>query len=459
MPVMQQSNVERARVIPRVGHVRAGFAGLELVNLLQRDPVAFFSRLAEQGDLVTCALAGQPFAQVTHPEHIQQVLVEKHRAFRKSQRVRRVLSQWSGDGLALIDGERWVRVRRLVGPAFQSQLGPIHAAIILRRAREMVSRAKVSPSFDASREVSRLTFAVAAEAMFGTEIDTHLDEFIGHVGNLNECAIRELNSLVWLPKWAPTPLKRRVRESAAYLERVVFGFIASARRQRPEHPTLLSVLLDSRDEDGSRLTDRELYDASVNVLLGAHETTAVSLIWSLYCLSEHPEVQAAARAELLCVIGSGEVGPEHLSRLSLIEHVVKEAIRLYPPIYAIPREVAEPVTIGGVALGAGTYVTIVPYITQRDARWFDGPEVFRPARFVRESEIPKGAYLPFGLGPRACIGRSFALLEAVGTLAVLLREFSLHPSDPGSPVELQAQISLHPKGGLSLVLQAPERRS
>jgi cytochrome P450 len=187
-------------------------------------------------------------------------------------------------------------------------------------------------------------------------------------------------------------------------------------------------------------------------MLAGNETTATAILWMLYLLLLHDDAQERCRREVADVLAGGAPTYGALPRLRALEQAVKEAMRLYPPAYVLAREAADDVTIGGHAIPRGAQLVLVPYLTQRDPRWFPDPDEFRPERFDGEQDFPRGAYLPFGLGPRACIGRGLAMTEMVAALALVLQRHRLRPP-PGAPAVVpRAQISLHPRDGLRLAL-------
>jgi cytochrome P450 len=447
------------RVPPPPPH--AGALGLGALRELHRDALGFFVATARAcGDVALFRLGGMPVFQFTHPEHNYEILVEKQRAFRKSRRLKRVLGQWSGEGLALIDGVPWERQRRLVNPSFRADRLAAYQGVVLRHAQSLCAGWQQAGELDVSAGIHQLTFRVVAETLFGAGAEQHVDEFSRNVAMLNECALRELSAPFVAPLWLPTPHKRRLRAAARYLERVVYGFIHASREESARgqsaqaetaRPHLLSSLLHSADAGGA-MSDREAHDAIVNLLLGGNETTATGIVWTLYCLSRHPRAQGQLRLELEQVLGGAPPTVASLPRLRRLARAFQEALRLFPPAYAIPREAAEDVTIGGVHVPRGSMLNLVPYVTQRDARWFEQPDEFLPERFEHESQLPRGAYLPFGLGRRLCVGRGFAQIESLTVLALLLQRFELRPAPSQPQIELEAQISLHPRGGLRLEL-------
>jgi cytochrome P450 len=283
------------------------------------------------------------------------------------------------------------------------------------------------------------------------------DRFIAAVAVLNEVGVKELTSPIVLPMWAPVPSKRRLKEAVAFVDDTVRGIIAARRKKPEDRGDLLSALLLAVDEegDGGGMTEEQARDESVGLLLGGNETTATALTWALHLLAAHPEEQDAVAAEaisVLGVLGDGPPGADVLPRLQRATWAFKEALRLYPPAYILSRESVEEVTVAGHRIPRGSHVQVVPFVTQRDGRWFEAPEAFRPARFAAEDAFRRGSYLPFGMGPRACIGRALAMMEAPLALALILRRYRFSPAPGAGPVEMEAQVSLHPKGGLRLAV-------
>jgi cytochrome P450 len=370
--------------------------------------------------------------------------------------MKQVLSQWNGNGLVVNEGESWVRQRRLVQAAFKPQRLSTHVAAVARRAQKMADGWSGKTEVDIAVELGRLTLGVVAEALFGAVVEDKTDAFIDAVAVLNEGAISEMTAPFVLPMWAPTPDKRRMRRAVELLDGVVRGIIAERRRSGDDRGDLLSMLLLAEDEegDGGRMTDEQARDESVNLMLGGNETTATGLTWTAHLLAEHPELQEQIRREVDEVLGGAAPTPETLPRLPQATMAFKEAMRLYPPAYMVPREAGEDVEIGGYPISRGSTVHIVPYVTQRDPRWFDEPDAFRPERFAKEDAIHRGAYLPFGMGPRACVGRAMAMMEGPVALAVLLQRYRLRPAPGAGPVQMEAQVSLHPKGGLRMAIEA-----
>jgi cytochrome P450 len=422
---------------------------------MQRDLLAHCVALAKaHGDVVAYRLGPIPVFQLTHPDAAHEVLVAQHRAFRKPRNLVKVLGQWNGKGLVVNEGESWLRQRRLVHPAFKPQRLAAHVEAVARRTGELLAAWEGRGEVDASGDLGRLTFGVVAEALFGADVAGVTDRFLAAVAVLNEIGVEELTSPVVFPMWMPLPSKRRLREAVGVVDGTVRGIIAGRRKKPEDRGDLLSALLLAVDEegDGGGMSEEQARDEAVGLLLGGNETTATALTWALHLLAAHPEEQDRAAAEAASVLGDGPPTAESLPRLQRTTWIFKEAIRLYPPAYILAREAEEAVTVAGLSIPRGAAVQVVPFITQRDGRWFEGPEAFLPDRFAREDAFRRGSYLPFGMGPRACIGRALSMMEAPLALAMILRRYRLAPAAGAGPVELEAQVSLHPKGGLRLAV-------
>jgi cytochrome P450 len=428
--------------------------GLDLLPRLQRDLLGHCIDLAARfGDSVSYRLGPQLVFQFTHPDQVHEVLAEKNELFTKPKRMKEVLGRWDGNGLVLNEGASWIRQRRLVQPSFRPQRLASYVEFMLRRTGLMLERWPERGELDVSEEISTLTLGIVMESLFGADAERFAERFTKEVAVLNETAIAEMSAAVVLPDWLPLPRKRRMREAIAFLDHVVKEIIADRRKSNEDRGDLLSMMLLAIDEEGDKsgMTDQQARDESVVLLLAGNETTATAIIWTLYLLAQHREAQEQLAREADGVLEAhGELVPD-LEMFPFAERVFKESMRLYPPAYLVAREAIEDLQIGGFDLPRGSVVHLSPYITQRDHRWFEAPETFRPDRFTPEAEdkLPPCAYYPFGAGPRACIGRRLAMLEGVLVLAAVFAGYRVSIAD-GHTTEMEAQVSLHPKGGLRL---------
>jgi cytochrome P450 len=251
----------------------------------------------------------------------------------------------------------------------------------------------------------------------------------------------------------PTPGHRRYFKSVSEIDRIVFRIISERRASKSDVGDLLSMLLQAQDEDGSQMTDTQLRDEVMTLFLAGHETTALSLSWSWYLLATHLEAEEKFHAELEEILGGRAPQVADLPKLKYTEMIAKEAMRLYPPAYAVGREAIEETEIGGYRVPRGTQIFAFQWVTQRDPRYFTNPDGFEPERWTpeRSEQIPKYAYFPFGAGPRQCIGNYFAMMEIVLLLATIGQRFKFR-IQPDHKVELLPVLSLRPKNGLPMIV-------
>ena len=361
-----------------------------------------------------------------------------------------VLAQWNGRSLLVSEGERWRSRRRKVLPAFASRRLPgygeriVQRTLVLRDAWEAASQGGTAPLIDTDRAMVGLTLNIAVDTLFGEQLGERAGPFGDAVAVLSDVAFRESTSAMRLPDWMKLPGKARKRQAIAEMDALVTSIVA-ARLAHPaaDRGDLLSILVEEDSGNAAAIRDEVM-----TLLIAGHETSSALLSWASDLLARHPDVLAAVQTELDGTLGERLPDAADLEALPTLRAVVAEALRLYPPAYTLfPRRAVEDVAVGDVTIRKGNLVQLIPFVTQRDGRWFDDPAAFWPARFLRSPTWPRYAYLPFGAGPRVCIGQAFGLLEASLVLATLLQHFS--PETVGSGVAVpEAKFSLRPRGGL-----------
>ena len=260
---------------------------------------------------------------------------------------------------------------------------------------------------------------------------------------------------IFVPHWLPTTTNLRVKKEIAQIERILYRIISERRASGRDAGDLLSMLLSAQDEDGSRMTDRQLRDETITLFLAGHETTASTLSWTWWLLARHPAVQAKLHAELDAVLGDRAPTLDDLPKLRYTGHVITESLRLYPAAWGMARLAVEDHEIAGYAVTKGMGVAMAQWVVHRDPRWYDAPEEFRPERWEDDllKRLPRFAYFPFGGGPRQCIGNAFALMEAALILATIARKFRL-PLVANHPVVPLASITLRPRHGVRVTLES-----
>jgi cytochrome P450 len=434
--------------LPFVGHI------LTYV----RDPLAFFEHAAERGPFVRVDLFGIHAVIVTDPALVEDICVTQNRSFKKdhfAQDLQRVL----GTGLLTSDGDFWRRQRRLAQPAFHKERIAGYARTMVDLTRACVDRWRDGEVRDAHADMMRLTLDIVGKTLFGADVGDRAREI---ARCLEHVTARYADPVAMtVPRWdrLPTPLNRRFDAAVARLDRIVRDLLASHRAGKTgDGKDLLSMLMAARDEDGSGMSDDQLRDEAITILLAGHETTAIALTFTWMLLSRHPEVRARLEAEVDEVLAGGPAGPGDLPRLALADRIVRESMRLYPPAWSIGREAAEDVDLGGRRFPRGTWFWFIPWAMHRDARFFPDPTRFHPDRWAGDfgKRLPRFAYFPFGGGPRQCIGNSFASMEAVLCLATIAREVRLELVSARA-VDLVPTVTLRPKHGLRMRVERRQR--
>jgi cytochrome P450 len=389
---------------------------------------------------------------VSDPDLIEQVLVTDAKNYIKHFGAR-MYSPLLGNGLVTSEGDFWLRQRRLAQPAFLKNRLPKYAPAMTELAEQMMKGWQPGQRMDVSAEMSRLTGSIALRTLFGA--GAIRDQEAYYSAHLTALAIihERFRRLVQWPEWVPLPSHRRLKRALAHLDALIYDFIRQGRARSEPGDDLLSMLLRAQDEDGSRMTDIQLRDEAMTLFLAGHETTALTLSWTWYLLASHPEVETKLASEWQTVLGGRAPTAEDVPRLAYTEHVVTEAMRVYPPVYLIGREPIIDVELGGYRIRKGTTLFFSQWVNHRDPKYFPDPEAFRPERWADglAKRIPKYAYYPFGGGPRVCIGNAFAMMEAVLLLATIGRawRFALEPDFQAEP---WPTITLRPRNGVPAVV-------
>lgn len=386
-----------------------------------------------------------------NPSEVESVLVTHHRDFIKGIGTR-ANPEVFGNGLLTSEGDFWLRQRRLSQPALHRARIASYAEIMAREAERMLDGWHDGDERDMHREMMQTTLAIATRTLFGVDLGPQMPV----IADALEAFVRQNAGVnVWqLILKLPTYKRWRYLRGVRALDEIVYGIIRE-RRAGGIGDDLLSDFLRAQDIDGSFMTDQQLRDEVMTMLLAGHETTALTLSWAWFLLASYPETQMKLHEETDRVLGGGPPAASDVGQLAYTNDVVRETMRLYPPAWVITRMAAQPVEIGGYLVPAGSNIIVSPWVTHRDARFFPQPDRFIPERWSTESEqrAPKFAYFPFGGGPRMCIGNSFALMEAAILLAAVAQRFQISLV-PGQAIEPLASITLRPMHGVRVRLKS-----
>jgi len=423
------------------------------LSAYRRDPLGFGHALAARGDLTRTRFFNKRVLFVVHPDLVHQLLVRDAAKYHKSPAYR-FLDRFLGQGLLNTDGEVWRRHRRLVQPAFHHARVQSYAQVMVDYAAETASSWGPGEVLAINREMMRLTLRVVAKALFSADVAGQARRIGEAIEVLLGATTATITTPIPPPAWLPTPLNRRSKRAVRALDEVVGEVIAARRRSGEDTGDLLSMLLLTQDDTGGGMSDKEVRDEAVTLISAGHETTANTLTWAFYLLAQHPDVDGRLQAELRGVLGGRPPSFADLPDLPYTEMVVKETLRLFPAAPEIGRQAVQDTTLGAHPVSKGTILVVPIHALHRDPRWFESPHAFRPERFAKGAAAPpKLAYLPFGAGPRICIGNAFAQMEATLILATLAQRHRLELL-PGQRVIPEATLTLRPKEDLWMRVRA-----
>ncbi|HEX7698929.1 MAG TPA: cytochrome P450 [Candidatus Acidoferrum sp.] len=421
---------------------------------LNDNPLEYFTKIArEYGDIAGLRILNFRSIFINHPDLIEEVLVTNARKYSKG-RVLRANRHVFGEGLLTSEGDFWLRQRRLAQPAFHRARIASYAATMVEYTQRMLNGWRGGEERDAHQEMMRLTLQIVGKTLFDADVERDAQ----HVGKSLELLLEigaNFRRTIFVPHWLPTPTNLRVKREVAQIEKILYRIIGERRASGRDTGDLLSMLLSAQDEDGSRMTDRQLRDEAITLFLAGHETTASTLSWTWWLLAQNPAVEAKLLAELDAVLGDRVPSLDDLPRLAYTGHVITESLRLYPAAWGMARLAVEDHEIAGYPVTKGMGVAMAQWVVHRDPRWYDAPEEFQPERWEDDlwKRLPRFAYFPFGGGPRQCIGNAFALMEATLILATIARKFRLRLV-ANHPVAPLASITLRPRYGVGVTLES-----
>lgn len=436
---------------------------------LLREPLEFHQRVRiRYGDVFRFRIG--PFVHhfLYHPDHVRHVLFDNPKNYLRGWQYR-LLGNLFGDNLVASEGPSWLRQRRLAQPAFQRRRLAGYADTMVASINDMIGRWEAaakssSVEMDVAPEMSRLALAIASRTLFDQDVSQEADRVgtaFGTVGRYLE--MRFNNPFTTLPGWVPTATNRRFKRAVGTLFDLMLALIRERRREGRDHGDLLSMLMTARDEEtGESMTDEQLRSQALTFLIAGHETTAIALTWTCYLLAGHSAIQQEVRSEVNAVLGERSPTMADTASLAATRQVIEESMRLYPPVWTLPRHLAADDEIGGFTIPRGSMIVLVPYMTHRHPDVWQQPDVFDPRRFAPEqaAERPKGAYFPFLGGPHQCIGNEFAMIEMTLIVAMVLRKFDLELI-PNQLIGPKASIQLRPDAPVRITfrtIQPPQHR-
>ena len=437
----------------------------------KKNALSFYRTLVNRfGEIVYFKIGGSKYCLIDSPDLIKHVLQENHKNYVKGpgyERLREII----GDGLLTSEGEVWRSQRKLAQPAFHKEKIEKLSSTVAEITQELVAdwKARTPGKLDIAQEMTTLTLEIAGKTLLGTNPKSKALVVAQAVSKALKIA--DARGASWLrildfvipfrknvslavQKRLPTKSNLEFKAAMATLDEIVYSIIGERRREKEHHLDLLSMFMDAKDEEtGEVMSDKLLRDEVMSIFLAGHETTATALTWSLYCLASDAALCEVLREENKILLGDRIPTLGDLARLPKTQAFFDEVLRYYPPFWRFTRQAKENDRLGEYEIPAGTVVMISPYVTHRNSKFWSNPETFSPTRFLETpmKNIHRFAYIPFGGGPRICIGNTFALMEAQIILSILIRSFKFGIS--GTAPEFDPHITLRPKSGMHLTVE------
>ena len=431
--------------------------GLPLLGSLlefQRDRFGLELRVPrEQGELARLRMGFFNVLMVSSARLAHEVLVEKNDSFQKSAGLSIFARPLLGNGLLTSERDVHKRQRRMLAPVFAHKRIAGYGDVMVEKAEVSAARLAKVGHVDLADEMMRLTLDIVGKTLFDAEMANQAAPIGEALTTTMHQMMSSMVRLIPMPPAVPTPGNLNLKRAVKRLDDIVYGMIRERRASGEDPGDMLSMLLATRDaDDGSALSDQEVRDQAMTILLAGHETTANALAWTFYLLAKNPEVRARMEAELDGALGSRRATAADLPKLPYTLQVLKESMRLYPPAHVLGRAATRDVSVGGAVVSKGQVVLVNIVGIHRQPDMFADPDRFDPERFAPEREklLPTQAYMPFGAGPRVCIGNHFALMEGHLILATLARHFrfELEGAAAVKGIDAEPLVTLRPKGGV-----------
>jgi len=426
---------------------------------IQRDPLGFYERTwRDYGEFVRVRIVpGMYLYMLFRPEDAEHVLVRNHRNYRKPDFFNKPLGSVAGRGLVTSDGELWKTQRKLAQPAFHRDRLAVLGVTMAETAEacaDELSQGAAGQTLDIQQVMTKLTLKIAGLTLFGADLSSEASSLGGAFKTAFEHVHKRMNNQMLPPEWVPTAGNRRFRKAKVTLDRVVDEMIQTRRRENVARDDLLGTLLAARDDEtGQGMSDAQLRDEVLTLLLAGHDTVGAALSWCWYLLGQHPQIQDEVATEVKNLPAGRPPTVADLAALPLTRATFEETLRLYPPAPGQPRQTLGPDEVSGYVIPKNSFVMVCQWVAHRDPKYWTDPTTFNPRRFLpgAAEERTKFSYFPFGGGPRSCIGQHFAMMEGILILATILRRFRVELI-PGQTIEPDTTFTIKPKPGVNVRL-------
>ena len=425
------------------------------ISRFVRNPLSVVPQAAYEEDVVASLRGRRPIIWVTAPALIRTILLDEREKYQKLSQIR-LLSPLLGKGILTSEGADWKWQRQASAPMFRHQDLMTFVPTFVRTTEALIRRWRAAPNGGVQlieREMTGVTFDVISATLLPSGDKTVAPAVELATGRFQRAgAWGQLYAFAGMPKWFPQPGRRSQASAVRILRQSVLALLRERRAAGETSDDLLHRLIVARDpETGQSMNDEQLVDNLLTFYLAGHETTAKALTWTLYLLSRSPQWTERLCEEVERVTGGRPVAAEHVDRLAQVQQVIKESMRIYPPVPLMSRQAVVETKLDGHAVKVGTSLVMPIYAIHRHRKRWDDPDAFDPERFTpeREAKIPRYQYMPFGAGPRICIGNAFAMIEATAMLATLLQHARFAPVEGYEPEPI-ARVTLLPRGGMPL---------
>lgn len=450
------THVETNKHLPKTFRYLRGYPLVGNLPDFRNDRLNLLQRMAHEGDV--CGMHFGPFSGIlfNKPEHIHSILVDHAYDFDKGVAIHQLIRPVFGNGIFCSEGDFHRHQRKLIAPSFQPRHIASYAEIMGYYGEQIQQTWPDGAVIDVNQQMTNLTMSIIGKALFDADVFTETDELGAAMTVANEYVSHALSALLPTPYNWPTPRNRRMHKAVEVLRSHIGRFIDERRTHPTERNDFLSILLQAKDENGNPMSDEQLMAECLTLFGAGHETTATALAWTWYLLCQHPESYQKVQQEVDNVLQGRTPTYNDLARLPYCLQVFKEAMRLYPPAYAFSRRALRDVEIDGYGVPQGRVVLLAPYTLHRREDSFPQPETFDPDRFApeREKQLPRYAYVPFGAGPRICLGLYFAMMEGHLLLATIAQRISFSQV-PGQTIEPDPvhHLALRPAGAVYVTVK------
>lgn len=433
---------------PKISKIQPApyFLGLDALFKIKTAPLSYYTSLKNNyGDAVRVQLGGHRCWFLFHPDHIEQVLAKQADKFIRFERIMSILRQWNGNSLLVAEGESWKDRRRKILPAFKQQRMPEYAQMIANQTNTLICELLESAGKESEIDtiMARHALDIAGVTLFSKTFSSQSQEISNAVHALSEIAYRETTSPLLLPAGLSMHLNKRKKNVVGLMKTTISDIVKKRLdEQEGKYSDLLSILIEHHGGDAGLIEEDVM-----SLLIAGHETSGATLSWVFLLLSQNHDVLRNVHDELDSLIKSDSPSFDDLKKLPYLSAVIKETLRMYPVAYALfCRQAISDIELEGVSIRKGDLVQLLPYVTQRDERWYANADTFRPERFLGKEDWPQYAYFPFGAGQRVCIGQSFGMMEVMLTAASILMNLTVEPAE-GKFLSAHPRFSLRPTAG------------